>query len=109
MTEYRLKIGNKLTGIVIRPDDQYPTLYRVHWPDRPPSDPTNLTRACLFYDQDWAVGVFRGLLAYGRGSYWCLCSFPFASEALCSAFTGCPTSCCVFQLTAPADSTVGSK
>jgi hypothetical protein len=45
MITHRLYIGNKSTGIVIAPDDRYPSMYRVHWPDRPPSDIVNLTRA----------------------------------------------------------------
>jgi len=43
--EWRLYFGGKATGIVVRPDEKYPGLFRVHWPDRPPSDLTNLTRA----------------------------------------------------------------
>jgi hypothetical protein len=43
--EWRLYLGGKSTGIVVRPDEKYPSLFRVHWPDRPPSDMVNLTRA----------------------------------------------------------------
>jgi hypothetical protein len=43
--EWRLYLGGKSTGIVVRPDEKYPSLFRVHWPDRPPSDMANLTRA----------------------------------------------------------------
>jgi len=29
----------------VAPDEKYPNMYRIHWPDRPPSDMVNLTRA----------------------------------------------------------------
>jgi hypothetical protein len=45
MTQWRLYLGTKSTGIVIAPDEKYPALHRVHWPDRPPSDMVNLARA----------------------------------------------------------------
>jgi hypothetical protein len=45
MPELRLYLGTKSTGIVVAPDEKYPTMYRVHWPDRPPSDMVNLSRA----------------------------------------------------------------
>ena len=45
MSEWRLYIGHKSTGIIVAPDEKYPNLFRIHWPDRPPSDIVNLTRA----------------------------------------------------------------
>jgi hypothetical protein len=45
MDEWRLYLGTKPTGIVVRPDEKYPSMYRVHWPDRLPSDLVNLARA----------------------------------------------------------------
>ena len=46
MTEYRLYLGSKNTGIVVREDPKYPgIMWRVHWPDRPVSDMVNLARA----------------------------------------------------------------
>lgn len=45
MTEWRLYLGTKSTGIIVRPDEKYPTMYRVHWADRAPSEMANLTRA----------------------------------------------------------------
>jgi hypothetical protein len=44
-TEWRLYLGKKPTGIVVRPDEKYGAMYRVHWGDLPPSDMVNLTRA----------------------------------------------------------------
>jgi hypothetical protein len=39
MNEWRLYVGTKSTGIVVAPDEKYPTMYRIHWPDldRPPT------------------------------------------------------------------------
>jgi len=45
MTQHRLYLGSRSTGIVIAPDERYPSMYRIHWPDREPSDIVNLTRA----------------------------------------------------------------
>lgn len=45
MTEWRLKIGNRLTGIVVRLDDQYPNMWRIHASDGRISDMVNLSRA----------------------------------------------------------------
>ena len=45
MTEWRLYLGTKSTGIVVAPDEKYPTMWRIYWPDRPPSDMVNLSRA----------------------------------------------------------------
>jgi hypothetical protein len=45
MTEWRLYLGTKATGIVVAPDEKYPSMYHVHWPDRSPSDIVNLSRA----------------------------------------------------------------
>jgi len=45
MIELRLFIGTKFTGIIVRQDAKYPTMYRIHWPDRAPSDMVNLARA----------------------------------------------------------------
>jgi len=41
----KLYLGIKFTGITVQPDEKYPDMYRVHWPDRPPSDMVNLARA----------------------------------------------------------------
>ena len=45
IAEWRLYLGTKSTGIVVRPDAKHPSMYRVHWPDAPPSEMANLTRA----------------------------------------------------------------
>jgi hypothetical protein len=45
MTEYRLHIGNKSTGIIVRQDAKWPMMWRIHDPRRKPSDIVNLTRA----------------------------------------------------------------
>jgi hypothetical protein len=45
MAERQLWRGAEFTGIVLRSDDKWPNMWRVHWPDRPPSDMVNLTRA----------------------------------------------------------------
>ena len=45
MIEWRLYLGTKSTGIVVRPDAKYPNMYRVHWPDHPISEMVNLSRA----------------------------------------------------------------
>ena len=45
MTEWRLKIGNKLTGIVVRPDVRWHGMWRIHSPDGRVSDMVNLSRA----------------------------------------------------------------
>jgi hypothetical protein len=43
MTEWRLYVGNRFTGIVVRPDEKYPSMFRIYRPT--PSDMVNLTRA----------------------------------------------------------------
>ena len=45
MFEWRLYLGTKSTGIVVAPDAKYPNMWRIHWPDRNPSDIVNLSRA----------------------------------------------------------------
>jgi hypothetical protein len=45
MSDWRLYMGRKFTGIAVRPDTKYPSMYRVYWPDLPPSEMANLTRA----------------------------------------------------------------
>lgn len=30
----------------VKPDERYPTMWRIHWPDGSVSDMVNLTRAC---------------------------------------------------------------
>lgn len=45
MVEWRLYLGTKSTGIVVRPDEKYPSMFRIHWPDQPLSDMVNLARA----------------------------------------------------------------
>jgi hypothetical protein len=42
---WRLYLGNKFTGITLRPDPDWPQMWRVHWADQEPSDMLNLTRA----------------------------------------------------------------
>jgi hypothetical protein len=44
MIEYRLKIGRKQTGCIVRQDDEYPQLYRIHYKGQI-SDIVNLSRA----------------------------------------------------------------
>lgn len=41
----KLYIGKTFTGVTVAPDDRWPGMYRVHWPDQPPSVMVNLTRA----------------------------------------------------------------
>src|SRR5215831_17661860 len=43
--EWRLYVGNRFTGIVVRPDEKYPSMFRIYRPGQPPSDMVNLTRA----------------------------------------------------------------
>jgi len=43
--EWRLYLGTKSTGITVRQDEKYPNMFRIHAPDRPPSDMVNLARA----------------------------------------------------------------
>jgi hypothetical protein len=43
--ELKLYAGGKFTGIAVRPDLKYPSMWRIHAPDRPPSDMVNLSRA----------------------------------------------------------------
>src|SRR5215471_17379681 len=45
MNEWQLYAGGKFTGIVVRPDDKWPTMWRTHMTGRPRSDMVNLTRA----------------------------------------------------------------
>jgi hypothetical protein len=45
MDEWRLKIGNRLTGIVVWPDSKWPGMWRIHAPDGRISDMVNLSRA----------------------------------------------------------------
>ena len=44
MQELRLKLFNRQTGLVLRPDSDYPELWRIHYQDRI-SDMVNLSRA----------------------------------------------------------------
>jgi hypothetical protein len=39
----------------LKPDDRYPTMWRIHWPDGEVSDMVNLTRA-----KDAAMALCRG-------------------------------------------------
>src|SRR5262249_62295511 len=43
--EWRLYVGNRFTGIVVSPDEKYPSMFRIYRPGQPPSDMVNLTRA----------------------------------------------------------------
>jgi len=45
LIEYRLYIGSKFTGILVKSDEKYPQMWRIHARDREPSDMVNLTRA----------------------------------------------------------------
>jgi hypothetical protein len=45
MIEWRLYINNKFTRIVVRPDEKYPNMFRVHWHDGYVSDVKNLVQA----------------------------------------------------------------
>jgi hypothetical protein len=42
---YELLVGRKPIGITVRPDDTWPAMWRVHWPDGQVSDMVNLSRA----------------------------------------------------------------
>jgi hypothetical protein len=44
MIEWRLRIGTKLTGLVLKPDPDYPQLWRIHYKGQV-SDMVNLSRA----------------------------------------------------------------
>jgi hypothetical protein len=44
MTEQRLYIGTRFTGVAVRPDSQWPSMWRIHHGDQV-SDMVNLTRA----------------------------------------------------------------
>jgi hypothetical protein len=44
MVEWRLRIGSRFTGLVIRPDDDYADLWRLHYRGEV-SDMVNLSRA----------------------------------------------------------------
>lgn len=43
--QLKLYIGKTFTGVTVVPDAKWPGMYRVHWPDLPPSVMVNLTRA----------------------------------------------------------------
>jgi len=46
MLSYLLRYGqNKKVLARVRPDEKYPTMWRIHWPDGEVSDMVNLTRA----------------------------------------------------------------
>ena len=43
---YSLHYGTRTTSLAtVRPDERYPEMYRIHWPDGIMSDMVNLTRA----------------------------------------------------------------
>ena len=42
--QWRLKIGTRLTGIVVRPDDHWPGMWRIHASEDRVSDMVNLSR-----------------------------------------------------------------
>jgi hypothetical protein len=44
MIEWRLRIGTKLTGLVLREDAKFPKMWRIHYKGRV-SDMVNLSRA----------------------------------------------------------------
>ena len=58
MIEWRLSIGNRFTGLVVRPDPQWPNMWRIHYNGRI-SDMVNLVRA-----KDAAISWVR---AEGQG------------------------------------------
>jgi len=41
----KLYIGKQYTGVAVQPDEHWVGMYRVHWPDQPPSVMVNLSRA----------------------------------------------------------------
>jgi hypothetical protein len=45
MSEWRLRLGTRLTGFVLRPDVKWPGMWRIHAPDGRISDMVNLSRA----------------------------------------------------------------
>jgi hypothetical protein len=46
MTSYALHYGKSRKVLVhVLPDEKYPTMWRIHWPDGSISDMVNLTRA----------------------------------------------------------------
>jgi hypothetical protein len=42
--EWRLKLDNRATGLTVRPDDEWPGMWRIHYRGKV-SDMVNLTRA----------------------------------------------------------------
>ena len=47
MPSYLLRYGqNKKVLARVLPDEKYPTMWRIHWPDGEVSDMVNLSRAC---------------------------------------------------------------
>jgi hypothetical protein len=53
-SELRLRIGSRSTGVTVRTDSRYPTMWRVHSADGRMSDIVNLTRA-----KDAAIALAR--------------------------------------------------
>ena len=45
MSEYRLFAGRKYTGIAVKSDEKWPSMWRIHRADGTISDMVNLTRA----------------------------------------------------------------
>ena len=60
MSEWRLSIGNRFTGLVVCPDPKWPSMWRIHYGGRI-SDMVNLARA-----KDAAVSWVGG----GKGIRW---------------------------------------
>ena len=44
-TALELRIGNRATGFIVRPDTQWPGMWRIHAPNGTVSDMVNLSRA----------------------------------------------------------------
>lgn len=62
-----LHIGeSRETVVTLVPDDEWPKLYRIHWPDGVVSPPGNLTRA-KDAAQRWAAGSFG---VHDRRRFW---------------------------------------
>jgi hypothetical protein len=45
LTGWRLYVDNKFTGVTVKPDNKWPSMYRIHMAGQAPSDMMNLSRA----------------------------------------------------------------
>lgn len=73
----------------VMPDDRYPTMWRIHWPDGSVSDMVNLTRAC---DAAIVLAVRRSPQLNHRLLRWKQKAPESAAEARHSAFDAAPLS-----------------